>query len=57
MVDGVRLLMLGMFNGGFWVLMQTLSGDDIFGNALVVFGLIFDNGGVRKMMVGMFGFI
>ena len=56
-VDGARLLMLGTPNGGSWAPMQTLSGDDTFGNALVAFGSIFDNGGARKMMAGMPGFI
>ncbi|MEP7298742.1 MAG: hypothetical protein ABI702_21365, partial [Burkholderiales bacterium] len=56
-VDGARFLMLGTPNGGSWAPMQTLSGDDTFGNALVAFGSIFDNGGARKMMAGMPGFI
>jgi hypothetical protein len=55
--DGARLLMLGTPNGGSWAPMQTLSGDDTFGNALVAFGSLFDNGGTRKMMAGMPGFI
>ncbi len=55
--DGGRLLMLGTPNGGSWAPMQTLSGDDTFGNALVAFGALFDNGGARKMMAGMPGFI
>jgi hypothetical protein len=55
--DGARLLMLGTPNGGSWAPMQTLSGDDTFGNALVAFGALFDNGGARKMMAGMPGFI
>lgn len=52
-----RLLMLGTPNAGSWAPMQTLSGDDTFGNALVAFGSLFDNGGARKMMAGMPGFI
>jgi len=56
-VGGARLLMLGTPNGGSWAPMQTLSGDDTFGNALVAFGSIFDNGGARKMMAGMPGFL
>ena len=36
--EGGRLLMLGTPNGGSWAPMQTLSGDDTFGNALVAFG-------------------
>ncbi len=55
--EGARLLMLGTPNGGSWAPMQTLSGDDTFGNALVAFGALFDNGGARKMMAGMPGFI
>ena len=55
--EGARLLMLGTPNGGSWAPMQTLSGDDTFGNALVAFGSLFDNGGARKMMAGMPGFI
>ena len=55
--DGARLLMLGTPNGGSWAPMQVLSGDDTFGNALVAFGALFDNGGARKLMAGMPGFI
>ncbi len=55
--EGGRLLMLGTPNGGSWAPMQTLSGDDTFGNALVAFGALFDNGGARKTMAGMPGFI
>lgn len=55
--DGARLLMLGTPNGGSWAPMQTLSGDDTFGNTLVAFGSLFDNGGARKMMAALPGFI
>ena len=55
--DGARLLMLGTPNSGSWAPMQTLSGDDTFGNALVAFGSLFNNGGARAMMAGMPGFI
>ena len=55
--DGARLLMLGTPNGGSWAPMQTLSGDDTFGNTLVAFGSLFDNGGAREMMAAMPGFI
>ncbi|MES2101642.1 MAG: CHAT domain-containing protein [Pseudomonadota bacterium] len=55
--DGARLLMLGTPNGGSWAPMQTLSGDDTFGNALVAVGSLFDNGGVRRMMAAMPGFL
>jgi hypothetical protein len=55
--EGARLVMLGTPNGGSWAPMQTLSGDDTFGNALVAFGALFDNGGARKMMAGLPGFI
>lgn len=55
--DGARLLMLGTPNGGSWAPMQVMSGDDTFGNALVAFGSLFDNGGARKLMAGMPGFL
>ena len=55
--DGARFLMLGTPNGGSWSPMQTLSGDDTFGNALAAFGSLFDNGGARKVMAGMPGFL
>ena len=55
--DGARFLMLGTPNGGSWSPMQTLSGDDTFGNALAAFGSLFDNGGARKLMAGMPGFL
>jgi tetratricopeptide (TPR) repeat protein len=55
--DGARFLMLGTPNGGSWAPMQVMSGDDTFGNALVAFGALFDNGGARKMMAGMPGFL
>ena len=55
--DGARLLMLGTPNAGSWAPMQTLSGDDTFGNALVAFGSLFHNGRARQMMAGMPGFI
>ncbi len=55
--EGARLLMLGTPNGGSWAPMQTLSGDDTFGNALVAFGSLFDNSGTRTMMAAMPGFI
>ncbi len=55
--DGARLLMLGTPNAGSWSPMQTLSGDDTFGNALVAFGSLFDSVGTRKRMADMPGFI
>lgn len=55
--DGARVLMLGTPNGGSWAPMQTLSGDDTFGNALVAFGSLFANARARKMMAGLPGFI
>ncbi|MEO8524790.1 MAG: CHAT domain-containing protein [Caldimonas sp.] len=55
--DGARLLMLGTPNGGSWSPMQTLSGDDTFGNALAAFGSLFDNRGARSTMAGMPGFM
>jgi CHAT domain/Lecithin:cholesterol acyltransferase len=54
---GARLLMLGTPNGGSWAPMQTLSGDDTFGNALAAFGSLFDNGAARAVMAGMPGFL
>ncbi len=55
--EGGRLLMLGTPNGGSWSPMQTMSGDDTFGNALAAFGSLFDNGGARATMAGMPGFL
>jgi len=55
--QGARLLMLGTPNGGSWAPMQVLSGDDTFGNTLVAFGGLFDDGGTRKVMAAMPGFI
>jgi CHAT domain-containing protein len=55
--DGARFLMLGTPNGGSWAPMQTLSGDDTFGNALAAFGSLFDNRGSRAVMAGMPGFL
>ncbi len=55
--DGARFLMLGTPNGGSWAPMQTLSGDDTFGNALAAFGSLFDNRGARDTMAGMPGFL
>ncbi len=55
--DGARVLMLGTPNGGSWSPMQTLSGDDTFGNALAAFGSLFDNSGARKTMAAMPGFL
>ncbi|MDQ6627848.1 MAG: CHAT domain-containing protein, partial [Pseudomonadota bacterium] len=55
--DGARLLMLGTPNAGSWSPMQTLSGDDTFGNALAAFGSLFDNSGARQTMAAMPGFL
>src|SRR6185369_14639275 len=55
--DGARFVMLGTPNGGSWSPMQTLSGDDTFGNALAAFGSLFDNIGSREVMAGMPGFL
>ena len=49
--------MLGTPNGGSWATMQTLSGDDNFGNALAAFGSLFENRGSRDVMAGMPGFL
>lgn len=55
--EGARLLMLGTPNGGSWSPMQTLSGDDTFGNALTALGSLFDNRKARRMMAALPGFI
>ena len=55
--NGARLLMLGTPNAGSWAPMQTMSGDDTFGNALAAFGSLFDNGGARATLAGMPGFL
>jgi tetratricopeptide (TPR) repeat protein len=55
--DGARFVMLGTPNGGSWSPMQTLSGDDTFGNALAAFGSLFDNIASREVMAGMPGFL
>ncbi|HEX4234392.1 MAG TPA: CHAT domain-containing protein [Caldimonas sp.] len=55
--EGARLVMLGTPNAGSWAPMQTLSGDDTFGNALAAFGSLFDNGGARDVMAAMPGFL
>ena len=54
---GSRLLMLGTPNGGSFAPMQVLSGDDNFGNALIGFGLPFQDHQARQMMADMPGFI
>jgi len=55
--DGARFLMLGTPNGGSWSPMQTLSGDDTYGNTLAALGSLFDNGASREVMAGMPGFL
>lgn len=54
---GARFVMLGTPNGGSWAPMETMSGDSTFGNALVAFGALLDNGGGRAVMAGMPGFL
>ncbi|MCB1905890.1 MAG: CHAT domain-containing protein [Rhodocyclaceae bacterium] len=54
---GGRLLMLGTPNGGSWAPMQTLTGDDSFGNTLVAFGAPFQDHAARQMMAQFPGFI
>ena len=54
---GARLLMLGTPNGGSWAPMQTLSGDDTFGNLLAAVGGLLDDEGARQVMAGMPGFL
>lgn len=56
-VPGARLLMLGTPNGGSWAPLQTLSGDDSFGNVLASVGSLFNRGRAREIMAGMPGFI
>ncbi len=56
-LPGSRFLMLGTPNGGSWAPMQTLSGDDTFGNTLVAFGAPFQDGAARTMMAQFPGFI
>lgn len=55
--DGARLLMLGTPNGGSWVPMQVLSGDDTFGNTLAAFGAPFQDHEARGIMAAMPGFV
>jgi triacylglycerol esterase/lipase EstA (alpha/beta hydrolase family)/CHAT domain-containing protein len=45
-----RMVMLGTPNGGSWVPMQVLSGDDTFGNTLVAFGAPFNGRNSRQLM-------
>jgi pimeloyl-ACP methyl ester carboxylesterase len=55
--DGARILMLGTPNGGSWVPMQVLSGDDTFGNTLAAVGTLFDAEKSREIMAHMPGFL
>lgn len=55
--DGARLVMLGPPNGGSWAPMQTLTGDDGFGNALAAFGSFFHNAQARRVVAGMPGLL
>ncbi|MCB1886982.1 MAG: CHAT domain-containing protein [Rhodocyclaceae bacterium] len=56
-LPGARLLMLGTPNGGSWAPMQTLSGDDTFGNTLVAFGAPFQDRQARNLMAQFPGFL
>jgi tetratricopeptide (TPR) repeat protein len=56
-VPGARLLMLGTPNDGSWAPMQVLSGDDTFGNALVLFGAPFQGHEARRVMAELPGFM
>jgi len=49
--------MLGTPNGGSWSPMQTLSGDDTFGNTLMAFGAPLQDHKARQMMASFPGFI
>ncbi len=55
--DGARLVMLGTPNGGSWVPMQVLSGDDTFGNALSALGSPLADHRARELMAEMPGFL
>ena len=54
---GSRLLMLGTPNGGTFVPMQVLSGDDPMGHALASFGMPFQDHTARQLMAEMPGFM
>ncbi|MDH5538198.1 MAG: CHAT domain-containing protein, partial [Rhizobacter sp.] len=54
---GSRLLMLGTPNGGSWAPMQMLSGDDLFGNAVLAFGLPFQDHKARQLVAEFPGLI
>ncbi|MCV2219714.1 DUF7379 domain-containing protein [Thauera sp. Sel9] len=55
--EGGRLLMLGTPNGGSWAPMQTLSGDDNFGNLLASVGAPFRDRKARQAMAEFPGFL
>jgi tetratricopeptide (TPR) repeat protein len=54
---GARILMLGTPNGGSFVPMQVLSGDDSFGNLLSTVGSLFDGRAARQMIAEMPGLL
>jgi CHAT domain-containing protein len=54
---GSRLLMLGTPNGGSWAPMQMLSGDDLFGNTVLAFGLPFQDHKARQLVAEFPGLI
>ena len=55
--DGARVLFLGTPHAGSWSPMQTLSGDDTFGNTLAATGSLFDDARARRTMAGLPGFL
>jgi hypothetical protein len=55
--DGARVLFLGTPHAGSWSPMQTLSGDDTFGNTLAAAGSLYDDALARRTMAGMPGFL
>lgn len=55
--SGARFVMLGTPNGGSYVPMQVLSGDDTFGNLLGAFGAPFQAAKARQLMAAFPGFL
>jgi hypothetical protein len=54
---GARVLMLGTPNGGSFLPMQLLSGDDSFGQLLMMFGPLFAGAAARQLLADMPGFM
>jgi pimeloyl-ACP methyl ester carboxylesterase len=55
--SGARLLMLGTPNGGSWAPMQVVSGDDRFGNMLVLVGAPFQDHKARTHLANFPGLL